>query len=171
KGVMGDAFKMFYPRSMRLGKMMLEVQDELESWTRRSRGGAGPSWGHQEEEENDSVLNWARRTLQPDEGGEDGARNGPCSSQSKETMVLELLPYTALLERRRSRGDSTKRTGLERITNVTGKSLEPSVEDFVEEDLLDVQKSAASTAPEKAMASQLEQSVGHLYLTDDDIED
>ncbi|KAL8868464.1 MAG: hypothetical protein Q9174_004975, partial [Haloplaca sp. 1 TL-2023] len=89
KGGMRDTFKMFYPTSMRLGRMMQEVRDELESWERRSRGGVGPSLGHQGEGEYDSVLHWARRTLLPDEGGEDGAGNGPCSSQSKDTMVLE----------------------------------------------------------------------------------
>ena len=171
KGVIGDAFKMFYPRSMRLGKMMLEVQDELESWTRRSRGGAGPLLGSQGEGENDSVLNWARRTLRPDERGEDGAGDGPCTSQSKDTMILEVLPYTALLGRCRCRGDLATREGLERITNVTGKSLEPLMEDFVEEDALDAQKTAASTVLEKPMASNLEQRVGHLYLSEDDIED
>ncbi|KAL8720683.1 MAG: hypothetical protein Q9225_002512 [Loekoesia sp. 1 TL-2023] len=194
-GGKGDAFKMFYPASMRLGRQMQEIEEMIEWWIRRQRdsttltafsidlyGGDG---------NRDEVASWAQRRTP-----EQSARNqlggiGACIIPSKDAVVLETLPYAALIERHRPSPIFTEE--LDRITRVTGE-VQPAIEGIPDE--LETEGSAnkrktqrlpakakpylngiqpraggsqASGASGSSMA--VEQAVGHLYLSDDDIED
>ncbi|KAL8663786.1 MAG: hypothetical protein Q9202_003600 [Teloschistes flavicans] len=177
----GDAYKMFYPTLLRLGHQMMEIEAAIDHFVLRRQGTTGPGESGTNIGEDD-VLAWARRTVQPCEPSEDdGGVKGACSTQSKATMVVELLPFTALVER--CRAGTLYREELEKITNVTGKAMpglsEDSVVDVGVADMKPLGK-AALTLPVKkggegtplpTMASEIEQDVGHLYLSDDDIED
>ncbi|KAL8736518.1 MAG: hypothetical protein Q9181_002412 [Wetmoreana brouardii] len=184
----GDAFKMFYPASMRLGRQILEIEDAIESWMRRRRSGGASSSssssvdGFRENGTNgeDDVLAWAHRTLQPImKDGDEGANCGACREESKDAMVLEVLPYTALVERSLRKVNAGLGEELERITDVTRKSTQqPAMEEASAKGSSSSFSGFGETAAaskQNTLASQMtplvEQRVSHLYLSDDDIED
>ncbi|KAL9590851.1 MAG: hypothetical protein Q9203_000308 [Teloschistes exilis] len=178
----GDAYKMFYPTSLRLGRQMVEVDAAIDQFVLRrqdstsgSRGSGTVTGGE------DDVLAWARRTVQPLELGpsedEDGGVKGACSRESKSTMVMEELPFTALIERCRAANPNPYGKELERIVNVSGKAMpEDLVVDDGTVDTRPAGKAALTLPPAQqggeGFSSQgVEQEIGHLYLSDDDIED
>lgn len=186
-GGKGDVYKMFYPSSMRLGRQMGEVEEMVERWMRRSQAGAASTAsagaGFREDEKRDDVTSWAQRTSLP-QGGHDGAdAAGSTITPSKDAMVLEILPYSAVIERHRP--GSLLVNELNRITRVTGEVL-PATEEWPDE--VDTKATVSEMPPPKnvpyakgfgsgaaalppSSATAVEQAVGHLYLSDDDIED
>lgn len=174
----GDAYKMFYPTSLRLGRQMVELDAAIDQFVLRRQGSgeSGTVTGGE-----DDVLAWARRTVQPLGLGpsedDDGGVKGACSTESKATMVMEELPFTALIERCRAGNANLYRKELERITNVRGKAMsEDSVVDDGAADTRSLAKAKLTLPPaqqgEEGFPSQgIEQEAGHLYLSDDDIED
>ncbi|KAL8703505.1 MAG: hypothetical protein Q9201_003315 [Fulgogasparrea decipioides] len=184
----GDAFKMFYPASMRLGRQILEIEDTIESWMRRRRGSGAASsssvggFGEQGTSGEDDVLAWAQKTMQPimedGDDGDEGANCGACRGESKDAVVLEVLPYTALVQRSLENAKTGLGDELERITNVMRKSTQqPAMVEASAKGSSSsgIEETAAATSKLDAIASQMaplvEQGVNHLYLSDDDIED
>lgn len=183
----GDAYKMFYPASMRLGRQMLEVGEMIDRWTRRRRGGtvstAAFRGGMGDGTPGDGVASWAQRTslLHGIDGGAD--THEMTMTPSKDAMVLETLPYTAMIERHRP--DSLLVEELDRITNVTETSF-PATEESPDE--IETEPPPTKRAPTRTVrhpkpvileavtapsssATAVKQAVDHLYLSDDDIED
>ncbi|KAL8907587.1 MAG: hypothetical protein Q9207_001324 [Kuettlingeria erythrocarpa] len=183
----GDAYKMFYPMSMRLGKQMTEVGEMIDRWTTRWRGSAASAaafgGGTADAHPTDGVASWAQRTsVLP--AIEDGAEaQGTTMTPLKDAMVLEILPYTAMIGGHRP--DSPLVEELNRITNVRRAPL-PATEESL--DGIGTKPPPSKRAPAKTAAHQkqvtskaitapssqataVEQAVGHLYLSDDDIED
>ncbi|KAL8761450.1 MAG: hypothetical protein Q9184_002437 [Pyrenodesmia sp. 2 TL-2023] len=183
----GDAYKMFYPASMRLGRQTMEVGEMIDRWTRMGRGPTASTIGLRggigDGTLGDGVASWAQRgsLLHGIDGGAD--MHETTMTPSKDAMVLEMLPYTAMIERHRP--DSPLVEELDRITNVTEAPLPASEEspDEIETKRPPTKRAPARTArhPKQVMleavtgpsssATAVEQAVGHLYLSDDDIED
>ncbi|KAL8655678.1 MAG: hypothetical protein Q9210_000741 [Variospora velana] len=179
-GGKGDAFKMFYPTSMRLKRQAAEIEECVGRWMIRWRGGSASSSARTASgDQEDGVARWAQRPSAAG-GRDDGADDiSPTVTPSKDVMLLETLPYTALIERHRS--GSLLVEELTWITRVTGEAR-PATEESSDE--MDMQKcppmdvvpnaravvlQASAALPSSAAA--VEQAVGHLYLCDDDIED
>ena len=192
-GGKGDAFKMFYPTSMRLGRQRQEIEELVERWMVRQRG-SDPSTalfrnGYEDDREND-VVSWAQRTAQQQSGKSDLGASA-CITPSKDAMVLETLPYTAVIQRHRP--DSLFVEELNRITRLTGQ-VQPVTEESLDElenktsasksdigrlstkpmarsDAIRPSAGVAQAAVISGLPRAVEPAVGHLYLSDDDIED
>ncbi|KAL8813723.1 MAG: hypothetical protein Q9223_000479 [Gallowayella weberi] len=187
-----DAFKMFYPTSMRLGRRMQEVEELVEKWMVRKRDPAAPiSGGTEDVGRRDEVASWGQRTIgqQNEQSNEADSKVaiGAYVTPAKDDMVREVLPYTAMIEHNRLSSRSLEE--LEAITQVTGVVL-PTTEESPDES-----EPVASTAVRRsnhvlskpaqpmaiaqrmeiaqpsASALALEQAASYLYLSDDDIED
>lgn len=183
----GDAFKMFYPTSMRLRAQTMEVEEMVERWMRRWDGGdastALPGGGTWDGNREDGVFAWAQRTLKPQYGHGGADSKGAATTPSKDAMVLETLPYWALVERHRP--GSVLVEELNRVTRVTGEVTLATEESPDESDTRapmgegptpttvtnarGIAPKAAAIPPTRATA--IEQAVSHLYLSEDDIED
>lgn len=180
----GDAFKMFYPASMRLARQAVEIEECVGRWMTRWPGrSASLSAETASSVQEDGVVRWAQRTSAPGYANDGVNAIGLTITPSKEAMVLETLPYTALIERQRP--SSLLVEELNRITHVTGEAR-PLTEASPDEmdtkrpvgklPSVDVGPHAervvlqASAAPPSSAAA-VEQAVSHLYLSDDDIED
>ncbi|KAL8952072.1 MAG: hypothetical protein Q9222_001983 [Ikaeria aurantiellina] len=190
RGGKADAYKMFYPTSMRLRHQILEIEELVEMWIRRRRGGgdAGRTGGG-EQEEDDQVTSWIQRMGFQDRDGDGeggageggGGGGGACSVPEKEAMVMDVLPYMAVIERKRPSGLRFLEE-LERITKITGAG--PLVAEEEEEDGDVITKEPANhrkparhtsskvgSAETAGLAEAHGQGVNHLYLSEDDIED
>ncbi|KAL8995782.1 MAG: hypothetical protein Q9169_004540 [Polycauliona sp. 2 TL-2023] len=184
-----DAFKMFYPMSLRLGKRMLEVEEGLERCTERMRN-HGPSDGGSGMKEDD-VTSWGRRTTTTLEAeGEDTKMNGlgACGMPSKDDLVREVFPYMSIISQKRPHhwlpiDDLNAITRISSSSN-TMPTTEESPDDLDVDDMTSGQRSSQPVQQAKGMPSldkgagkeasaalTVEQAVGHLYLSDDDIED
>ncbi|KAL8768682.1 MAG: hypothetical protein Q9209_005100 [Squamulea sp. 1 TL-2023] len=185
----GDAFKMFYPSSMRLGRRMQEVEEGVERCMMAIRNPLASSEGGSEDGVRaDEVASWGRRTMNIGRGEDDEVDTlgvGACGMPAKDDMVRDLLPYLAMIERQRT--GSRLLEDVDAITKLTGKVVqiggeEEEVDELDTMPLIDRKtgghpsskpsrrfKVNASFAEGSAMA--VEQAVGKLYLSDDDIED
>ncbi|KAL8943547.1 MAG: hypothetical protein Q9216_001005 [Gyalolechia sp. 2 TL-2023] len=184
-GGKGDAFKMFYPASMRLGKQTQDTEEKLERYMRRQRGGgssiASFGGGHR-----DGIRDEVEQSGQDELG-----RIGACIHPSKDATVLETLPYAAIIDRHRPGLMFTEE--LRQITSFTG-GVQPATEESPDE--LDMKRSWSGRKPKRlplesvphaengrlqGAATQADGSpqsltninpaVGRSYLSDDDIED
>lgn len=185
-----DAFKMFYPTSMRLGRRMQGVEHLVEGWMMRQRDPMAPSNdGVEDGLRGDEVASWGQRTTSRAIRENDEADSmGACMTPAKDDMVREVLPYMALIERHRPESRSFEE--LDAVTRVTGE-----ISPITEESLNETDMPAAMTSRTRIPASSklvqrpnpitpqtangqpsgstvaAEQAVSHLYLSDDDIED
>lgn len=165
----------------------MEVREMIDRWTRRRQGGtastAAFSGGIGDGAFRDGVASWAQRTslLHGIDGGADAHET--TMTPSKDAMILEILPYTAMIERHRPHSLLVEE--LDRITNVTGAPF-PATEDSPDE--IETKPPPTKRAPARIVghrkqvtweavtapsssATAVEQAVGHLYLSEDDIED
>ncbi|KAL8944990.1 MAG: hypothetical protein Q9211_000423 [Gyalolechia sp. 1 TL-2023] len=194
-GGKGDAFKMYYPASIRLGKQTQEMEEMVEWCMRRQSGGGsstasfGDGYG---DGMRDEVVSWAQRTTLQQSEQDGPGRAGAYITPSKDAMVLETLPYVALIERRHRPG-SMFAERLSQITSFIGE-VQPTGEEFPDE--MDTKRPASRRKPERLPTKSvppakivepdegatqadgdpqslmnIEPAVGHLYLSDDDIED
>ncbi|KAI4177955.1 MAG: hypothetical protein LQ343_000039 [Gyalolechia ehrenbergii] len=193
-GGKGDAFKMFYPTSVRLGKQTQEIEEMVECYMRRQSGGGASTasfGGGCGARMGDEVFSWAQQTIlqQSGQGGSD--RVGACTAPSKDATVLETLPYAAVIERHRP--GSMFAEELRQITSFTGE-VQPTTEETPDE--MGTKRSVSGRKPERFPAilvpqantaqrqegvtqadgnsqatMDIEPTVGHLFLSDDDIED
>ncbi|KAL8683014.1 MAG: hypothetical protein Q9186_001009 [Xanthomendoza sp. 1 TL-2023] len=186
----GDAFKMFYPTSMRLGRRTQEVEELVEKWMVRKPNPAAPTVaGMEDGVRGDEVASWGQRTMGQASEQSDAADGTirACITPAKDELVREVLPYMAMIEHRRPHSRSLEE--LKAITKVTGEVL-PTREEYPDE--MDTAASIAERtvnhalskpgqpkaigqrkgiAPPSASAVAMEQAARHLYLSDDDIED
>ncbi|KAL8791046.1 MAG: hypothetical protein Q9213_000253 [Squamulea squamosa] len=184
----GDAFKMFYPSSMRLGRQMQEVEEGIERCIITIRNPVASSGGANEDGVRaDEVASWGRRTMSIERAEDDGVDTlgvGACGMPAKDDMVRELLPYMAMIERQRM--DSLLLEDLDAVTKVTGdvvqmREEEDEVDEMDKISTISGKPSAKPSTRFKANASfaggkqgsamAVELAVGKLYLSDDDIED
>jgi len=146
-----EAFKMRYPMSMRLARQMEQMEELIERWSSRA--------------------------------GDERSLSGRCTA-SNEELLLERLPYIAKIERKK--GDSRGGNEVEKITTFRGMSS--STEEQSDDDELAAETARDRNAmPPPAMpgdglgvggrnpllgaATQLEDGVEKLWLSEDDIED
>ncbi|KAL8842707.1 MAG: hypothetical protein Q9170_000363 [Blastenia crenularia] len=191
----GDAFKMFYPSSMRLGRQMQEVEEMVERWTKKQgRNGPSPAsfgGGYGEEDKEDNVASWAQRTVLQQSGPEDVRTNNTWLPPSKDAIILETMPYTAVIEGHKP--DSVVVEELERITRFTRRVQPARAESPNEFDLkpaasngiigrlstkpvphpmgIRLQGGAPRAIEIPGSSMGVEGAVSQLYLSDDDIED
>ncbi|KAL8712417.1 MAG: hypothetical protein Q9220_003265 [cf. Caloplaca sp. 1 TL-2023] len=152
KGGKADAYKMFYPASIRLRHQIPEIDELVERWIRRRRVGvsaddaaAGTATGvGEQEEEDDQVTSWIQRMgfqdrgeIQEEEEDYSSAAAGgarACQIPEKEAVVTDVLPYLTVIERSRpSSTGSRLLEELERITRVNGEALSVVAEEREED--------------------------------------
>lgn len=181
-----DAFKMFYPASMRLPKQIDEAQGMLRRWVQWRR--AADASVHTDQRE--GVAPWsqgppASSGIYPlgiaERGPEDADARGVRTSAANEEAVLDTLPYLAVIK-----SSSPLMKELQRITRFSGNPA-ANQEAAGEDGVLGSGEQAArhrsasrisppprlplSTGGDKEMGGVAEQAGAHLYLSDDDIED
>lgn len=187
-----DAFKMFYPASMRLPKQIDEAQGLLRGWVQWRR--AADAFLHTDQRE--GVAPWSQGPststfssssgIYPpgaaERGPEEADGRGVRTRAANEEAVLDTLPYLAVIKS--SSPPLVKE--LQRITRFTGNSVSHQ-EAALEDGLLGSGEQAprhrstsrmsppprlpSSTGGDKEMGGVAERAGGHLYLSDDDIED
>jgi cell cycle checkpoint protein len=190
-GGKGDAFKMFYPTSLKLWKKTEEVESLVDRWTRRYEAGF-PSL----ERSSNKSQSWATLTKGiegpgnfPEARGNDDCNSLPhqasllCQnkSASRVELILETLPYLTQIERCKS--TSFQLEELQKITEFSGLD-QLSDEVFDNEDVVSaldhhVNITTAHESSTNAMVQQPglapkfsgEPEIEKLWLSDDDIED
>lgn len=188
-----DAFKMYYPTSLRLGKKMVEIEEAVERCVERIRNTSHSGRAVGSSMKEDDVTSWARRTILPSErdSGET-AINTPsaCGIPSKDELLKDVLPYISIISSHRPNPllpleDLNAITKISSSTNDMLPTAEESPDDL---DVLEQSTEPPSLKPRrdgsKASRSEMavkgkdpsaalavEQAVGKLYLSDDDIED
>ena len=184
-----DAFKIFYPTSLRLGKRIQDIQERVERCMMLLNNRLSSSHHHHPaastipRSEDDVVASWAGRTTMLEANTAEG-RSACIIHPTKEDIILEILPYWAMMERRRSQTPYSKLiVELETVTKISGNDDETteSPDNELDTDLVvRVPKSGmpfktdlSVEADEKAGSDMLveEEAVGRLFLSDDDIED
>ncbi|KAL8730613.1 MAG: hypothetical protein Q9166_003926 [cf. Caloplaca sp. 2 TL-2023] len=177
KGGRGDVFKMFYPTSMRLGRKTQEVEELVERWMARKRKPINSlSEGAEGHGRGDEVASWGRRNASTEQ--DEGDSIGACITPTQDDMALEVLPYMALIERHRP--GSFVIDELSTITKLAG--VIPIVtEESPDETDMSISLGKGKPQPVSSPSNRdteisgsaviVEQAVGHLYLSDDDIED
>ncbi len=186
-----DAFKIFYPTSLRLGKRIQDIHERVEKCMLLLNNPLSSSSHHHHpaasrsipRSEDVVVASWAGRTTIM--GGANAAegRGAACIIHpTKEDIVLEILPYCAMMERRRSQTAYSKvLEELEAITKISGnegdETESPDEElDFIGVGKLGMQSKTHSLVEgERKVGSDMlveeEAAGGRLFLSDDDIED
>lgn len=190
RGGKGDAFKMFYPTSLRVPKQMEEIESLVDRWTWQCGAGltlSEPAYG----KENDAsfvplsdVATWNRQSLVPCNlvfgCTQDTAL--PYQTGMKMTkieLILETLPYVVKIER--CNPSHTRGLGeLERITQQRSMrvandqawdndldSSMSAMKSTIESQHRDVDRGKKNFARQGLLA---ETGLGKLYLSDDEIE-
>ncbi|KAL8657890.1 MAG: hypothetical protein Q9226_001463 [Calogaya cf. arnoldii] len=186
-----DAFKMFYPTSLRLGKRMLEIREGVERCVERMRNGRlNAATGSKEQEKENEVTSWARRTMvagkAEDEETKMNGTVGACGIPSQPDLLRDMLPYMSIISQHRPL-PLIPIEELNAITKVSVSTTIPTTDDESPDDLGIVDTvnrladSEAAPSKQKISVSNMErggkdalaveQAVGKLYLSDDDIED
>lgn len=192
-GSKGDAFKMFYPTSLRLWKQVEEVESLVNRWVER----------------HEAEILLAKRAPNSSQSGARVAQRGGTfldassnddynsmpsdagflchfKNASRLELILETLPYLAMIER--AKGTSVDIRDLEKVTEFRG--LDKLSNEFLDNeiwpgldrdaDILATRGSSSkpgsniqpeSTAPALTEEIETETKAGKLWLSDDDIED
>lgn len=182
-----DAFKMFYPSSLRMWRQIEESESLLDMWIHRTQNGYDfnlqkirrlasntverKTYHAQSESQDPENIN-AENVVSILTGGGSSARN---------EMLLERLPYIALLLRsRQSETLRADRESIEKLTRFTGVSgpIGGIPDEDEEESNLEEQEKTKGSGRKKsrskgALAGEtMEQlDVSKMVLSDDDIED
>ncbi|KAL8673011.1 MAG: hypothetical protein Q9168_002572 [Polycauliona sp. 1 TL-2023] len=189
-----DAFKMFYPMSLRLGKGMLEVEEGVERCVERMRNGphsnAGAGRVAGEDIKMDEVASWSRRTMfitsksaGTEELAPDTPEIGACGIPNQDDLVREVFPYLSIISHHHPHPLLTTEE-LNTITKISASIPATTEESLDELDMADQTTGLLTSAPvpkrdgigggkgkDPSAALAVEQAVGRLYLSDDDIED
>ncbi|KAL8881421.1 MAG: hypothetical protein Q9192_007799 [Flavoplaca navasiana] len=192
-----DAFKMFYPTSLRLGKRMLEVEEGVERCVERIRNtsqwGLGVSRAVGSSMKEDDVTSWGRRTILPSNSGSEGTAintPGACGIPSKDDLLRDVLPYISIISSHRP-NPLLPLEDLNAITKISASNndIAPTAEESPDDlDVMEQSTDPPSLKPRRdgskgsrsetagkgkdpSAALAVEQAVGKLYLSDDDIED
>ncbi|KUJ08550.1 Rad17-domain-containing protein [Mollisia scopiformis] len=194
----GDAFKMFYPTSLKLWRMREEIESAIDLWVSRLMKG----------ESDHSITNGAARFARPKAGTVESWKSSrPISTQEKgspetatpllsvgtsarKEMLLERLPYMLLVARgRRTTSSVVSIKEMEKVATFQGIGIssEESNDEGDDDDTGVVaeewatDKAAEGNSPKKkglvirgrgaANGFPLQQQEQKLVLSDDDIED
>lgn len=182
-----DTYKMFYPTSMRLSRQMEEIDVLVDRWTDRLRAGIVPlgkpvtKHGRQftglkpkEQQQSDST-GAEKISSHPHEADDEPFRTS--LSCTKAELILERLPFITKIEQRNA--VPVQFNELEKITQFRGIN-EPSEDASDDEDADEVVPAMELAALQHAghpgkqaeiLVLPVEEEVGKLYLSDDDIED
>lgn len=189
-----DAFKMFYPTSLRLGKRMVEVEEGLERCVERMRDPSqlGSGRGFEPDSKMDEVASWARRTM-PQRKSENEEPTmttpGACGIPSQPDLLRDVLPYMSLISQHQP-FPLIAAEDLNAITKISASNNTiPTTEESPDElDIVDQTMAHPASKPvqqpkgmpsyikregdkDPSAALAVETAVGRLYLSDDDIED
>lgn len=181
-----DTYKMYYPISMRLWRQMEEVDGLVDRWTDRLRAGTAPSGqmgstlARQFVGKHPKGQRPAATEHEPDPQSRGDADAEPIRTSlncTKNELVLERLPYITKIEKRSPAAVHVSE--LEKITQFHGINA-PNDEASDDESLDEAAPATQLTALQHAgqagkeaatLVLPVEEDVGHLYLSDDDIED
>lgn len=122
-GGRSDAYKMFYPTSIRVTRQMEEIEGLMCQWTDKLRSSAVTLGKANGRHGRQSIDLPSRRILEPskvtarnlsrsDEDGPEPFRT--CFGYTKNELIIERLPYITKIEQRKA--NSTQLSGLEAIT-------------------------------------------------------
>ena len=186
-----DAFKMFYPTSLRLPRQMEEVEILVDQWASRYGAGVIPLRPATEEHKYApcDVAAWSRQSSLFDTSASGSTKDAvqlhqTSMSATKTELILETLPYVAKLERCRPR-NGDRLNELDKMTQFHGICV-PSDEIQEENDNdgtppnMSIIRSETDPGLKDKRRDDLISSVftlpaetglGKLYLSDDDIED
>lgn len=193
-GGRGDAHRMFYPTSLKLWRQREETEGLVNLWVSRARRGElrgdaqrlGNAARHARP---GGVETWRRNAglgqdLTPKSSGPadasadgdgDAAAAAPAllagGASARTEMLLERLPYLALVQRRRPGSSSgLDLRDVEKVTRFTGVGIpsDGQAEDEEGDALADVPVGKGSLAREDSLSVK---GVAGLVLSDDDIED
>ena len=189
KGGKSDAFKMFYPTSLRLSKHMEEVESLVDRWTRRCGVGlthSEPANGNRNDPDFvtlSGVAGWNRQSHVPYYSSFGCSQDTVFMNLTKTELILETLPYVAKI----ARCYPPYVHGLdelERITHHGGIHTENGQVPDDDRDEMDSSISATKLKTEsrrrgvdknnKSTAGPLlpaDVGLGKLYLSEDEIED
>lgn len=190
-GSANEAYKMFYPTSLRLWKHAEEVGGLLDTWVHRltdphsAAGFAMVDSGTVSERE--GVGSWKSRRIQGSSDSAEDNANEPAISRtmvSRDDLLLERLPYLTKIST-----DQSIKKELEKITQfvgIGGRSDSAPDEDF-DSELLTTMDRGLQQSPRKPrrqwtkqkpsdtfgpkLPPSVEDGVDKLFLSDDDIED
>ena len=179
-GSRGDAYKMFYPVSMRLAKQMEETEGVLEQWTQwywdtalQSKASTRTTTGSQQR--GDDVASWGQRSMSAstfmgrDRGHEDAFVRTSCR---RDELVQNILPYAAMIKH--DKGDQRIFEKLDRAIRFHGSLAtgdEPAEEATGDQDdLLAIDSYRAtpkvtiskSVLPQQASSDPRTPTVGHV---------
>ena len=195
-----ETHRMFYPTSMRLSAQMEEIDGLVSQWTQRVRACAVSLMGSRRQQVSHLPLGWEVQTSKltaehPSQTSEDDPEPFRTSlGCTKSELIVEGLPYITKIEQRRAA--STHLNGLERITKFHGITppgneasenadigkgdlfgdwinnglAEGSVNGFAPSAGLQRSVGQADKAA-STLLLPIDEEVGQLYLSDDDIED
>ncbi|MCJ1246263.1 Cell cycle checkpoint protein rad17 [Trapelia coarctata] len=191
-GRKGDAFKMFYPTSMRLWKQAEEIEGLIDHWMDPYRSALKLQPGHSGRS-NRGVDTWKTRSSSPlnEPPGLADINFSPTLSllmggnSARTEMILERLPYITKIECRHL--NSSRMRELEKMTKFHGVG-QPTDEVPDEDDVTGTESSAATTTRSQfrsaattaakgkdsqglASTASVTQEEEKLVLSDDDIED
>lgn len=193
-GGKNDAYRMFYPTSMRLTRQTEEVGSLVDLWTDRLRSGIGvleQSASHPSHQFAGVISN-RQKSAMKDAHHPDGPEPLRTSLNcTKAELILERLPYVTKIEQHSTAPD--RLNGLEKITQFHGINV-PSSQVSDEGDTNDLaplaewptdrpaEVEAGNSAPPQLGVGQagkkantlllaVEDDVEKMYLSDDDIED
>lgn len=193
-GGKGDAFKMFYPTSLRLSKQIEEVESLVDRWTRQCGASLTlfePAYGERNDAGFVALSNaaaWNRQSPVPSDSAvgctqDTGPFHRTSMNMTKIDLILETLPYVAKIER----CNPSLVHGLdelERITQSRSIHLANSQASDDDRDEMDSSTSAMKSTIESRRrdvdkgnnsparpALPAETGLGKLYLSEDEIED
>ncbi|KAI9824278.1 MAG: Cell cycle checkpoint protein rad17 [Thelocarpon impressellum] len=146
-GGRGDAFKMFYPTSLRIWREAEEIESIVDLWAKRTtepgNSTASPASGPLAVKANGGVVESWKGNFQngsadldsgvPSSSAEGSVEREPSSrgGAARREMILERLPYMAKLDRARGRPSAARRQ-LEKATTFQG--IDSQSEDVPDED-------------------------------------
>lgn len=192
-GSKGDAFKMFYPASLKMSRQMEEVEMLVDQWTSQHAVGVARSRPATQEPgyAASGVADWSRQSSVFDASASGSTQEADHRQQTgmsgtKSELILETLPYIAQLERCRP-GTIDGLGDLEKMTQFHGihaPSNQASDEDKDGDEGIHSSTSIIGTGADPGLQDQrkgkaifsvfalpADIGVGKLYLSDDDIED
>ena len=197
-GSRGDAFKMFYPTSLRLWKQIEEVESLIDRWAQQREAGIVLPKGLPDASQSRATAiqcsGKSFRSSRHDDSNSPAASDAPLplhfKNASRLELILETLPYLTLIER--TKGPSVDLRNLEKITQVRGldklsnELFENEVGSGLDRDA-DIlaargsssksrsnrqsESAAVTRALNEAIETENETYPAKLWLSDDDIED
>ena len=186
-----DAFKMFYPTSLRLGQKMLDVEEAVERCVQRMRDGP-PHLGTKSAQDSGilehEVASWARRTTttaHDSSAHENTITPGACGIPSQPDLLRDVLPYLSIISSHRPFVfPAIPVEDLDAVTKISSANttLPITAEENPEDvDLVAVEQPVERSQRVRALKEGVrqdpsaalveEKGVGRLWLSDDDIED